>query len=72
MKASILYSEMINASKELKKAGFDGVIFLLQKLSNALEKSEKDNKRMQSAILDQNRIIEHQYREIKALREMLR
>ena len=72
MEISIFYSEMIKASKELKKAGFDGVIYLLQKLTTALEKSEKDNSRMKLAITDQNRIIEDQHREIKALREMLR
>ena len=72
MEANVLYSEMIKVSRKLSKAGFDGAVFLLKKLANALEKSEKDNKRMQIAIKDQNRIIEEQSREIKALREMLR
>ena len=72
MKAKVFYSEMIKFSRKLTKTGFDDVLFVLKRLINALEKSEKANKRMRRAIKDQNRIIEEQHKEIKALREMMR
>jgi hypothetical protein len=64
MNNEILYAEIRKIARKLEKAGYDEAVYLFRRILKTCEKQSSKISALTVSIMEQNKLIEEQYREI--------